>query len=348
MGIKYNEAKKYYEVSYSRRHPLTKQSRSIRRVGIRTKGEAQKVFKQIKNELLRKFYDMAHPYWAEVVERFITHFVNSGMANNTVINYKTTLRAHTFEKWKFKRINEITTSEIRDFILEDLASYSEAHRKNMLKYLRAVFRFAIENDFIQRDPCPRLKFKRNEKIKKVLVESQIKTLLTKAKEQNHPWFPIWALACYTGMRNGELYALRWERVDLEKRVMVVCESWTKENGFKDTKSGDDRSVEIALSLMPLFDELHKDRRDEFVLPRLKNWISGGQSQILKSFLDEISLPVIRFHDLRASWATVMLSKGVEPIKVMAMGGWKDLKTMQIYIRKSGIHIQGITNDLNFL
>ena len=44
----------------------------------------------------------------------------------------------------------------------------------------------------------------------------------------------------------------------------------------------------------------------------------------------------------------MLSKGVEPIKVMAMGGWKDLKTMQIYIRKSGIHIQGITNDLNFL
>jgi len=44
----------------------------------------------------------------------------------------------------------------------------------------------------------------------------------------------------------------------------------------------------------------------------------------------------------------MLSKGVEPIKVMSMGGWRDLKTMQIYIRKSGINIQGITSHLNFL
>ena len=348
MGIKYNEVKKYYEVSYSRRHPLTKKSRNIKRVGIKSKSDAQKVHREIKNELLRKFYDMAHPYWIEVVERFITHFVNSGMANNTVINYKTTLRAHTFEKWKFKRINEITTSEIRDFILEDLASYSEAHRKNMLKYLRAVFRFAIENDYIQKDPCPRLKFKRNEKIKKVLTESQMRLLLRKAKELKHPWFPIWAMACYTGMRNGELYALRWERVDLKKRVMVVCESWTKENGYKDTKSGDDRSVEIALSLLPLVEELYKNKSDEFVLPRLGSWSTGGQSQILREFLQEIDLPIVRFHDLRASWATVMLSKGVEPIKVMAMGGWKDLKTMQIYVRKSGIHIQGITDSLDFL
>lgn len=73
-----------------------------------------------------------------------------------------------------------------------------------------------------------------------------------------------------------------------------------------------------------------------------------QARILRAFLSEINLPSVRFHDLRASWATVMLSKGVEPIKVMSMGGWRDLKTMQIYIRKSGINIQGITGSLNFL
>ena len=70
--------------------------------------------------------------------------------------------------------------------------------------------------------------------------------------------------------------------------------------------------------------------------------------MLRAFLREINLPSVRFHDLRASWATVMLSKGVEPIKVMSMGGWRDLKTMQSYIRKSGINIQGITGGLNFL
>ena len=55
---------------------------------------------------------------------------------------------------------------------------------------------------------------------------------------------------------------------------------------------------------------------------------------------------VRFHDLRASWATMMLSSGIEPYKVMAMGGWKDLKTMTIYCRKAGVDIKGITDHLN--
>lgn len=63
------------------------------------------------------------------------------------------------------------------------------------------------------------------------------------------------------------------------------------------------------------------------------------------FLIGLGLPVVRFHDLRASWATLMLGKGVEPAKVMIMGGWNDLKTMMVYMRKAGINIRGITDCL---
>ena len=167
-------------------------------------------------------------------------------------------------------------------------------------------------------------------------------------KKNHPWFAVWAMALYTGMRNGELYALKWSSVDLNKRMIVVSESWHRLNGFKDTKSGDDRIVEIAESLLPFIEELYQNKNSDFVLPRIPTWDQGDQARVLRAFLEEINLPRIRFHDLRASWATVMLSKGVEPIKVMSMGGWTDLKTMQIYIRKSGINIQGITSHLNFL
>ena len=65
------------------------------------------------------------------------------------------------------------------------------------------------------------------------------------------------------------------------------------------------------------------------------------------FLLGIGLPTVRFHDLRATWATLMLSKGIEPIKVMIMGGWKEMKTMQIYMRKAEVDIRGITNCLDF-
>lgn len=107
-------------------------------------------------------------------------------------------------------------------------------------------------------------------------------------------------------------------------------------------------MEIAPSLLPILIELKEKTGDEFVLPRIRDWETGMQAKPLKDFLKVLNLPLIRFHDLRASWATIMLSKGIEPIKIMSMGGWKDLKTMQIYIRKSGINIQGITNSLKFL
>jgi integrase len=348
VGIKYIETKKNYEVSYSRRHPISKQSMSIKRIGIKTQEEAKRTYNELIIRMEKKITRSMFPLWPEMVDRFLESFRNRGIANNTVHNYQTSLYAHTYHQWKKRGVNEISTSDIRKLILDDLSHLSEATRKSILKYIRAVFTYALDSGIIMRDPCPKLKFKKNLKIKSVLKENEMFALLKAAKEINHPWFPIWAIACYTGLRNGELYALKWERVDFNKRMMIISLSWNKKNGFKETKSGDDRIVEIAESLKPLLMELYEKRINEFVLPRLESWDACDQARVLRNFLFENDIPGIRFHDLRASWATVMLSKGIEPIKVMAMGGWRDLKTMQIYIRKSGINIQGITDRLNFL
>ncbi len=80
--------------------------------------------------------------------------------------------------------------------------------------------------------------------------------------------------------------------------------------------------------------------------RLCRWEQGEQARILRLFLRSIGLPEIRFHDLRASWATLLLSRGVAPSKVMSMGGWSDMKTMMIYMRKAGIDIRGATSCLD--
>jgi len=298
MGIKYSREHKYYVVSYHRRHPITKQTKTIRRQGIKTKEQAEKVYKKLIILMGEKINEVLHPYWSVVVEEFLVSFMNRGVANNTLINYKTTLRAHTYKKWESKHINEITTTEIRDLIIEDMVNYSESHKKSMLKHIRAVFQFALDSDIIGRDPTPKLKFKVGEKIKLVLKESEVKILLKKARDLDNRWFPIWAMACFTGMRNGELFALKWSNIDLIKRVMLIDCSWTKENGFKETKSGDDRIVEIAKSLMPLMNQLYQNRVDQFVLPRVQGWETGEQAKYLKLFLAEINLPLIRFHDIR--------------------------------------------------
>ena len=42
---------------------------------------------------------------------------------------------------------------------------------------------------------------------------------------------------------------------------------------------------------------------------------------------------------------MLLSKGVPAAKVMSMGGWKDYKTVMIYLRKAGVETQGATDLL---
>ena len=60
------------------------------------------------------------------------------------------------------------------------------------------------------------------------------------------------------------------------------------------------------------------------------------------FLERIGINKdVVFHTLRACFATHLLSTGVEPLKVMRMGGWSDLKTFQIYLRMSGVDVRGV-------
>jgi integrase len=214
-----------------------------------------------------------------------------------------------------------------------------------LKYIRGAFNFAFEKGYINKNPTPTMKLKVGDKIKKVLTLVHVKTLLTQAKIMNSEWYPIWATAPYTGMRNGELYALTWDKVSFENRKIVIDSSWNNKDGFKGTKSGDDRIAEIVPELLILLKERKLSEIDsKFVLPRIDHWDRGEQARNLRMFLQGLGLPMVRFHDLRATWCTLMLQNGVTPIKVMKMGGWKNISTMEIYIRKAGVDIDGIMNS----
>ena len=341
-----------YTVQYSARHPVTRMPKTLRRkcgdnnLPIKTFAMAQKIQRQLILEVNNGFKSQIIPNWESLIGSYIQSAIEKGHSLKTVNNYELGLKAHTSQLWQNRFIDSISTEEIRSLIKDGLNGKAEGHKKNILKFIRAVFTFAVESNYIQRNPVPHIKFRQGDKIKAVLNEVQLHTLLNKAKEYDSEWYYHWCLATYTGMRSGELYALTWDKVDLTNRLIKVDCSWNNKDGFKSTKSGDDRMVEISPSLVSVLAELKLMQVDTiYVLPRLTEWTKGEQARALRTFLMPLNLPRIRFHDLRASWATVMLSKGIEPAKVMIMGGWKDLKTMMVYMRKAGISIQGITDGL---
>lgn len=336
-------------VQYSKRHPITRKPKSLRRIGLKSRAEAQRVYNELVHKV-NKFFEATTSgkmTYSALLEEFYAHLEERGLAKATVENYKLCLNAHTSNLWGSRSIDTISKPEIVQLIKVELAMKSPSHQKTMLKYIRGVFNYALDCGYLQRSPTPHLQFRTGNKFQKVLNKAQASLLLQKANEYNHEWKDIWAGALYTGMRNEELYALTWDKLDLVARQIRIDSVWTKKDGFKDlTKSGDDRIVEIALPLLDIFADLkNRNPNTSFVFPRISDWDNGRQAEILRVFLVGIGLPPVNFHNLRATWATLMLASGVEPVKVMKMGGWKDLKTLNNhYLRLAGVDIKGATDD----
>jgi integrase len=78
------------------------------------------------------------------------------------------------------------------------------------------------------------------------------------------------------------------------------------------------------------------------------WNKGQQAKVLRCFLKGIGIKDVKFHALRACFATQLLAKNIPPAVVMKICGWKNLKTMEFYVRLAGINEAGATEVLNIL
>lgn len=77
------------------------------------------------------------------------------------------------------------------------------------------------------------------------------------------WRPLFATAIYTGLRKGELLALRKTDVDLRARLLTVCRSWDRDT----TKGGHADVIPIATELVPFLEEALRHSPSELVFPR---------------------------------------------------------------------------------
>ncbi len=184
----------------------------------------------------------------------------------------------------------------------------------------------------------------------ILTIGEIRKLNEIAFAVKHEWRHVWALALLTGMRNGELFALQWSDIDWDNKLITVARSFNcRLRKIGSTKAGYWRDVPMSADCLRLLQELKSITGNQnYILPRLNRWDHGIQAAVLRNFCLENNLPSVRFHTLRACFGTQLLRHGVPSAVVMKIAGWKDLKTMQRYIRLAGVEVAGATDKLSVL
>lgn len=338
--------KKLYEV-YVAERDQHKKLIAKRKRGIPSDREAREIEFQFKSEL-RDIADQKPSWtWENWHSEFLRR-IRMNYKNSTVANYDGYLKRWIPKKWLDKSIDQITTDDIYEVIQNSSIKLGSISQRNVLKMLRKMFQTAVDDGLAAKNPTRGVSIKVPQTMQKVLTSKEAENLLRVAKSVNHRFYHVWAFALMTGMRSGEMYALKWSDVDLDAGIISVSKQWTNKDGFHELKTGDWRVVPVSSDLKSLLNELRiKKETNEFVLPRLQEWTHGDQAKVLRDFCVSAGITSVKFHDLRATFITNMLAQGVPLVKVMAIVGHKKMETTDIYLRLAGVDIKGATDALGY-
>ena len=339
--------KKLYEVYVAERNQ-NKRIISKRKRGVASEREAKEIEFQFKALLRSPAHQRPLWNWANWHQEFLRRArLNYRIA--TLKNYDGHLRKWIPESWSAKLIDQITTDEVHEVIQCSSVRLGSVSQKNLLKMLKRVFQAALDDGLIGKNPVQGITIKVGQSIQKVLTAREIDILLREARDANHRFYPVWAFALKTGMRSGEMYALKWTDGDLDAEIIAVNKQWTSKDGLHELKTGDWRVAPICTDLKEMLLEMKLQKKDqcEYVLPRLMDWTHGEQAKILREFCNLIGITSVKFHDLRASFITNMLAQGVPLVKVMAIVGHKRMETTDIYLRLAGVDVKGATESLGY-
>lgn len=331
----------------------------------KTEASALKAEKELIKQAAKKCYDkemrgtrwsvVAHQWEAKAKELKRNPTTLKPICDRSITNVMSILGVWT-KDWFDKPTPELSIKDGRDLLLKAVGEdLQPATIRKIKTYVNLVYKYGVQEGIIpgnSHSPVHGVPFDLSDSgtLPEILTRSQSSKLLVEGKSRGHKWFPIWATALMTGMRSSELYALTKENVDLEEGLIKVSVSWDWANNCaKSTKSRYWRTAPINSTLRPIIEELMaEDPTSPFLFPRLKEWNEGSQASVLRKFCEEIGIPSVRFHTLRACFATHMLILGVDQGTIMAIGGWSDFKTFRIYVRLAGVTERHKTEGLGKL
>ncbi len=155
-------------------------------------------------------------------------------------------------------------------------------------------------------------------------------------------------ATYLYVRGGELKALDWSKLDLERGVVIIDQAYDRASGeLKKTKTGNRgaRRYSIEPTLLPLLRAMHRESGGVgkvIEMPEQKYWAAELRDALHAAgitrpelFKTTATSKRVRFHDCRASGLTWMAIRGDSPVQIQHVAAHTDFAMTKKYIDAGG-------------
>ncbi len=176
-------------------------------------------------------------------------------------------------------------------------NYASINRE--IACLKHIFYLAIDWEYTEKNPVARRSIKLFKEIRRdrFLTEDEMERLLKNTYDHT---FQIVCFALNTGMRLGEILKLKWDQVDMDKKIIHVL----------FTKNNRDRDIPMNDFLFNIVEELSDENTYLFHNPDTGRHVTTIKKSF-KSALKRAEIKEFRFHDLRHTFSSYLAMGGIE-------------------------------------
>jgi integrase len=309
-----------------------------------TKKQATEMLRGIEKEVQRGAYIPVKetPTFKEVAEKWV-EYKKPNLRISTWSVYEGHVRNH-FEQLNELRITSIQTATIEKYIREKQdKGINILTLRKVLVTLGQILNYAVRHRLLQYNPlreAERPKTNGTETSSEqgkitILQPPQIKALLDSVEDAKYRM--LFTMAVFSGARQGELLGLKWEDVDWKNNQIHIQRTYNNENFFDTKTRQSNRRIDLGINVMA---ELRKwklqcPKNDlGLVFPNAAGGPMDHHNMRYRHFipaLKRVELPKMRFHDLRHTYASLLIAQGENPKYIQTqLGHSNPTVTLNVY------------------
>ena len=304
----------------------------------KTKAEAQAKLDKLKQELVHGSYNNTNMTFIDAAEIFMNLHAELHCKASTLAYYHGYLKNHIIPFFGSISLRQINPNHINEYISEKIKTdLSYRTINHHLTIIHTVLQKQVEAGILLKNPSSTVKkLKVPYQEMSFLTKQEVVTLLKTCKKLYPEIYALISTAIFTGMRQGELLALTWQDINFQVGKINVNKTLYKKTTTAPKSEKSRRQVDLTKKLSKTLQEHKLKTTSALVFP---NKIGGYQSvtnltkRKFKPLLEKAAIKNLnlRFHDLRHTYASLLLAENT-PIKyIQAQMGHSSIQvTMDKY------------------